>query len=93
MFALLFSAQNKTCFRDTKAPEHPGLVHSSVGKKLEDETYCICFPLQESELYFTDPKELLTIFAEMEEEILSFIQNSQEVKKSLDKVITTHESM
>lgn len=57
----------------------------------------MCFPLQEPELYFTDPQQLLSIFTEMEEENLSFIQNSQEIEESLDKVqhtfITTHESM
>ncbi|NXK25839.1 CP100 protein, partial [Arenaria interpres] len=51
---------------------------------------------EEPELYFTDPQQLLSIFTEMEEENLSFIQNSQETEESLDKVqhtfITTHES-
>ncbi|NXL45250.1 CP100 protein, partial [Podilymbus podiceps] len=51
---------------------------------------------EEPELYFTDPQQLLSIFAEMEEENLSFIQNSQEIEESLDKVqhtfITTYES-
>ncbi|XP_052634709.1 cilia- and flagella-associated protein 100 isoform X1 [Harpia harpyja] len=51
---------------------------------------------EEPELYFTDPQQLLSIFTEMEEENLSFIQNSQEIEESLDKVqhtlITTHES-
>ncbi|XP_075014975.1 cilia- and flagella-associated protein 100 [Calonectris borealis] len=52
---------------------------------------------EEPELYFTDPQQLLSIFMEMEEEILSFIQNSQETEESLDKVqqtfITTQERM
>ncbi|XP_032850825.1 cilia- and flagella-associated protein 100 isoform X2 [Tyto alba] len=52
---------------------------------------------EEPELYFTDPQQLLSIFMEIEEENLSFIQNSQEIEESLDKVqhtfITTHESM
>ncbi|XP_035750713.1 cilia- and flagella-associated protein 100 [Egretta garzetta] len=52
---------------------------------------------EEPELYFTDPQQLLSIFTEMEEENLSFIQNSQEIEESLGKVqhtfITTHESM
>lgn len=47
-------------------------------------------------MYFTDPQQLLSIFTEMEEENLSFIQNSQEIEESLDKAqhtfITTHES-
>ncbi|XP_074007780.1 cilia- and flagella-associated protein 100 [Numenius arquata] len=51
---------------------------------------------EEPELYFTDPQQLLSIFTEMEEENLSFIQNSQETEESLDKVqhtfIATHES-
>ncbi|XP_075288688.1 cilia- and flagella-associated protein 100 isoform X2 [Opisthocomus hoazin] len=52
---------------------------------------------EEPKLYFTDPQQLLSVFKEMEEENLSFTQNSQEIKESLDKVqhtfITTHESM
>nr|XP_009479038.1 PREDICTED: coiled-coil domain-containing protein 37-like [Pelecanus crispus] len=52
---------------------------------------------EEPELYFTDPQQLLSIFTEMEEENLSFMQNSQEIEESLDKIqhtfITTHESM
>ncbi|XP_010284606.1 PREDICTED: coiled-coil domain-containing protein 37-like [Phaethon lepturus] len=52
---------------------------------------------EEPELYFTDPQQLLSIFTEMEEENLSFIQNSQEIEESLDKVqhtfITAQESM
>ncbi|KAM6300827.1 cilia- and flagella-associated protein 100 [Aegotheles albertisi] len=52
---------------------------------------------EEPELYFTDPQQLLSVFTEMEEENLSFIQNSQETEESLDKVqqtfITTYESM
>ncbi|NXT79193.1 CP100 protein, partial [Zapornia atra] len=51
---------------------------------------------EEPELYFTDPQQLLSISMEMEEENLSFIQNSQEIEESLDKVqhtfITTHKS-
>lgn len=56
----------------------------------------MCFPLQKPDLYFTDPQQLLSIFMEMEEENLSFIQNSQETEESLQKVqhtfVTTHES-
>ncbi|XP_010184595.1 PREDICTED: coiled-coil domain-containing protein 37-like [Mesitornis unicolor] len=52
---------------------------------------------EEPELYFTDPQQLLSVFTEMEEENLSFIHNSQEIKESLNEVqhtfIKTHESM
>uniref|UniRef100_A0A8B9BYL4 Cilia and flagella associated protein 100 n=1 Tax=Anser brachyrhynchus TaxID=132585 RepID=A0A8B9BYL4_9AVES len=67
---------------------HPFL--SRKGQKL-----ITCFPLQEPELYFTDPQQLLSIFTEMEEENLSFIQNSQEIEECLDELqntfITTHQ--
>ncbi|KGL97144.1 Coiled-coil domain-containing protein 37, partial [Charadrius vociferus] len=64
---------------------------------LEDAESETCSDEEEKpELYFTDPQQLLSIFMEMEEENLSFIQNSQETEESLDKVqhtfITTHES-
>ncbi|NXP06789.1 CP100 protein, partial [Thinocorus orbignyianus] len=65
-------------------------------RRKETEIHGVCFMFQKPELYFTDPQQLLSLFTEMEEENLSFIQNSQETKKSLDKVqhsfITTHES-
>ncbi|KFQ37489.1 Coiled-coil domain-containing protein 37, partial [Mesitornis unicolor] len=52
---------------------------------------------EEPELYFTDPQQLLSVFTEMEEENLSFIHNSQEIKESLNEVqhtfIKTHESI
>ncbi|XP_010159676.1 PREDICTED: coiled-coil domain-containing protein 38 [Eurypyga helias] len=51
---------------------------------------------EEPELYFTDPQQLLSVFTEMEDENLSFIQKSQEIEESLGEVqhafITTHES-
>uniref|UniRef100_A0A8B9MT27 Cilia and flagella associated protein 100 n=1 Tax=Accipiter nisus TaxID=211598 RepID=A0A8B9MT27_9AVES len=68
----------------------------TAGTSRRTRPHHVCFPLQEPELYFTDPQQLLSIFTEMEEENLSFIQNSQEIEESLDKVqhtfITTHES-
>ncbi|XP_008946671.1 PREDICTED: coiled-coil domain-containing protein 37-like [Merops nubicus] len=61
---------------------------------LEDAESETCSDEDEKpELYFTDPQQLLSIFMEMEEEILFFIQNFQETEKSVDKVINTHEIM
>ncbi|KAM6126476.1 LOW QUALITY PROTEIN: cilia- and flagella-associated protein 100 [Phoenicopterus ruber ruber] len=64
---------------------------------LEDAEGETCSDEDEEPELFTDPQQLLSIFTEMEEENLSFIQNSQEIEESLDKVqhtfITTHESM
>ncbi|XP_010012312.1 PREDICTED: coiled-coil domain-containing protein 37-like [Nestor notabilis] len=51
---------------------------------------------EDPELYFTDPQQLLSLFMELEDENLSFIQKSQEAEESLHKVqqtfITTYES-
>ena len=44
---------------------------------------------QEPELYFTDPQQLLDIFAELEEQNLSLIQNSQETEESLEEIKQT----
>ncbi|XP_066453119.1 cilia- and flagella-associated protein 100 [Eleutherodactylus coqui] len=41
---------------------------------------------EEAELYFTDPKQLLNIFSEMEERNLSLIQNSQETEEALEEI-------
>ena len=40
-------------------------------------------------MYFTEPKQLLDIFAELEEQNLSLIQNSQETEEALEEVKTT----
>ncbi|KAK2165290.1 hypothetical protein LSH36_52g03004 [Paralvinella palmiformis] len=43
----------------------------------------------EPELYFTDPQQLLDIFAELEEQNLSLIQNSQETEEALEEMKQT----
>ncbi|XP_055566319.1 cilia- and flagella-associated protein 100 isoform X1 [Falco cherrug] len=83
-------------------PQHRNFLKPLLTRKLspledaESETCSDEDELQGPELYFTDPQQLLSIFAEMEEENLSFIQNSKEIEESLDKIqhtfITTHES-
>ncbi|XP_027556818.1 cilia- and flagella-associated protein 100 [Neopelma chrysocephalum] len=51
---------------------------------------------EEPELYFTHPEQLLTTFMKMQDENISFIQNSQAIEERWNKVqhtfITTHES-
>ena len=44
------------------------------------------FLFQELELYFKDPQQLLDIFAELEEQNLSLIQNSQETEEALEEM-------
>ncbi|KAJ6668308.1 hypothetical protein lerEdw1_015685 [Lerista edwardsae] len=46
----------------------------------------LLLPLQEPELYFTDPQQLLNLFTELEEQNLSLIQNSQETEETLDEL-------
>ncbi|XP_045165037.1 cilia- and flagella-associated protein 100-like isoform X3 [Mercenaria mercenaria] len=41
------------------------------------------------ELFFTDPQQLLDIFAELEEQNLSLIQNSQETEEALEEMKQT----
>lgn len=43
----------------------------------------------EPELYFADPQQLLDIFAELEEQNLSLIQNSQETEEALEELRQT----
>ncbi|KAG7326485.1 hypothetical protein KOW79_009886 [Hemibagrus wyckioides] len=40
---------------------------------------------EDPELYFTEPKQLLDLLSELEEQNLSLIQNSQETEESLEK--------
>lgn len=43
----------------------------------------------EQELWFSDPQQLLDIFAELEEQNLSLIQNSQETEEALEEMRQT----
>ena len=47
------------------------------------------FPLQDLELFFSHPQELLDIFADLEEQNLSLIQNSQETEEALEEMKQT----
>lgn len=44
---------------------------------------------EELDLWFTDPQQLLDIFAELEEQNLSLIQNSQETEEALEEMRQT----
>ena len=46
----------------------------------------------EADLWFTDPQQLLDIFAELEEQNLSLIQNSQETEEALEEMRQTIKS-
>ena len=46
---------------------------------------------EELDFYFTDPQQLLDIFAELEEQNLSLIQNSQETEEALEELKKTIE--
>lgn len=47
------------------------------------------FFLQDLELFFSHPQELLDIFADLEEQNLSLIQNSQETEEALEEMKQT----
>ena len=49
----------------------------------------VIFYCRDLELYFTDPQQLLDIFAELEEQNLSLIQNSQETEEALEEMKQT----
>lgn len=40
--------------------------------------------LQELELYFTEPQQLLDVFTKLEEQNLSLIQNTREMEEALE---------
>ncbi|XP_041459081.1 cilia- and flagella-associated protein 100-like isoform X2 [Lytechinus variegatus] len=44
---------------------------------------------EEPELFFSDPQQLLDIFADLEEQNLSLIQNSQETEENLEEIKQT----
>lgn len=48
-----------------------------------------CGFCQEPELFFIDPQQLLDIFADLEEQNLSLIQNSQETEENLEEIKQT----
>ncbi|XP_041112180.1 cilia- and flagella-associated protein 100-like [Polyodon spathula] len=67
----------------------------TVEQKKETQTrqglYCvtkISVYYQELELYFKDPKEMLNILTELEEQNLSYIQNFQETEEAMEEMRT-----
>lgn len=83
-------AARKAEHKKKKAEEKPlvplnkrGVSHDS-DEDYESDDSC--------ELYFTDPQQLLNIFAELEEQNLSLIQNSQETEEALDEMKQTIET-
>nr|XP_015207916.1 PREDICTED: coiled-coil domain-containing protein 38 isoform X1 [Lepisosteus oculatus] len=46
----------------------------------------ICDDDEEAEIYFTDPKQMLHILSELEEQNLSYIQNFQETEEAMDEI-------
>ncbi|KAK3102468.1 hypothetical protein FSP39_011574 [Pinctada imbricata] len=68
----------------------------SGGTKKSEETAVVVVTEEEEEdsdeeleLFFTHPQELLDIFAELEEQNLSLIQNSQETEEALEEMKQT----
>jgi hypothetical protein len=55
-----------------------------VAPKLEDEV--VELPEEEPPMYFTDPQQLMDIFAALEEQNLFLIQNSQETEHTLEEL-------
>ncbi|XP_050568676.1 cilia- and flagella-associated protein 100 isoform X2 [Cygnus atratus] len=97
----LLSAEslNLSLLREIR-PQLKSLLKPLSTKKIssleeQDSETCSDEEDEEPELYFTDPQQLLSIFTEMEEENLSFMQNSQEIEECLDELqntfITTHQ--
>eukprot|EP01135_Chromosphaera_perkinsii_P006593 Nk52_evm18s553 gene=Nk52_evmTU18s553 len=72
------------------ASSSSSLATKTDDSESEDDDY-------EEELYFKDPQQLLDIFAELEEQNLSLIQNSQETEEALEelkqKIMETEKKM
>lgn len=45
--------------------------------------------MQELELYFTEPQQLLDVFTKLEEQNLSLVQNTRETEEALDDLNLT----
>ena len=48
------------------------------------------YALQDTELFFVNPKQLISMFTELEEQNLSLIQNGQETEEALEEMRQTH---
>ncbi|NXN94295.1 CP100 protein, partial [Rhinopomastus cyanomelas] len=71
-----------------------GLIHFFFFSSLEDaETEISSDEDEEPQLYFTDPQQLLSIFMEQEEKVLSLIQHSTESEQSMDNILTKCNSL
>ncbi|MBN3288328.1 CCD38 protein, partial [Polyodon spathula] len=66
-------------------------VYNKLVSALPGGLYCvtkISVYYQELELYFKDPKEMLNILTELEEQNLSYIQNFQETEEAMEEMRT-----
>ncbi|XP_051873428.1 cilia- and flagella-associated protein 100 isoform X1 [Pristis pectinata] len=59
---------------------------SAVSIKSKSEEHDWSDSDEEPELYFTDPKQLLAIYTELEEQNLSLILNSQETEEAVEEI-------
>ncbi|KAM7126215.1 cilia- and flagella-associated protein 100 isoform 1-T1 [Molossus nigricans] len=75
--------------------------HPSVSDRLDPKGSSSALPMQEDpdsdeelwlqelELYFTEPQQLLDVFTKLEEQNLSLIQNTQEMEETLEELSFT----
>ncbi|XP_069045543.1 cilia- and flagella-associated protein 100 isoform X2 [Lepisosteus oculatus] len=79
-----------TSVRDSRMSSRHSLKPSSSSRKLSsrsqiDEDNSSDDAVEEPELYFTEPQQLLDILTELEEQNLSLIQNSRETEEALEE--------
>ncbi|XP_039627044.1 cilia- and flagella-associated protein 100 [Polypterus senegalus] len=97
------AGKESVSFRDTRNSSRSsqkalsGRKQSMKSSEKEDDQAISSDSDEEVELYFQDPQELLDILAELEEQNLSHIQNSQETEETLEEfkqiVTSTQNSM
>ena len=68
--------------------ERPGTAdEAALGDNMEDdEDFASDEEIEEAEVYFKQPQQLMNIFAELEESNLSLIQSCQETEETLEEL-------
>lgn len=59
------------------------LCYKCVCVYIYNDIVCVC--VQEPQLYFTDPQQLLDLLTELEKQNLNLIQNTQDTEESLQE--------
>lgn len=80
---------SKNSFTEGTTAQDTTTLHEDIIQESDNEDVFSEEDLEDLELWFTEPQQLLDIFLELEEQNLSLIQNSQDTEEALEEMKQT----